>query len=52
MKEDNDSKGEMDIMMRMEGEKQKIEGNEGKNDESTDITKALINSESHIIIFY
>ena len=36
--------------MRTKDKKQESEEIEGKNDENTDIDKALMNTESHIIV--
>ena len=50
MKEDNENEEEMDIVMRIEDEKQESEEIGGKNDENTDLGKALMNSESHNVL--
>ena len=49
MKEDNESE-EMDIVMRIEDQKQDSEEIEGEKDENTDIGKALMNTENHNIV--
>ena len=40
----------MDIVMRIEDEKQESEEIGGKNEENTDLGKALMNSESHNVL--
>ena len=44
MKEDKDNKEEIDIVMRIEDEKQESEEIVGKNDENTYIGKALMST--------
>ena len=46
MKEDNENEEEM----RIKDEKQESEEIGGKNDENTDLGKALMNSESHNVL--
>ena len=52
MKDDNRSEEEMDIVMRIEDGKQESEEIEAKNDKYADIGKALMKTESHIIVVY